>query len=151
MKTLSPPLKTTLIYAAFGFAWIVFSDRVLDALTTDPHLLTRLQSYKGTAYVLTTSLLLYGLMRRDYRRILAQEEEKRRLFSATMRAVQHILNNFLQSMSLFRHTAQQAPGFQPEVSQLFDEVIFSTRDEIAKLSALESPSVEEISRTVYPS
>ena len=151
MKALSPPLKTTLVYAGFGFAWIILSDRVLEALTVDPHLLSRLQSYKGTAYVLLTSLLLYGLMRRDYRRLLAQEEEKRRLFYATMRAVQHILNNFLQSMSLFRHTVQSSPDFKPEVGQLFDDVIFSTRDEIAQLSALEAPSVEEISRTVYPS
>lgn len=151
MKRLTPPLKTTLIYAFFGILWIFFSDRFLEALTSDPHYLSRLQSYKGAAYVLLTSLLLYGLMRRDYLKLIAQEEEKRRLFGATMRAVQHILNNFLQSMSLFRIEAQRTPGFRPEAAELFDQVIFSTRDEVAKLSALQTPSEEEIKRTVYPS
>ena len=149
MLRISPPLKTTLIYALFGFAWIIFSDRFLAMLTDDPHLLTRLQSYKGIAYVLFTSLLLFFLIRRDYRRLLAQEEEKRRLFAATMRAVQHILNNFLQSMVLFKVELQNA-AVRPEVQSLFENVIFSTRDEIAKLSALEKPNEDTIKRTVYP-
>lgn len=149
MTRISPPLKTTLIYALFGFAWIIFSDRFLGMLTADPHLLTRLQSYKGIAYVFFTSLLLFTLIRRDYRRLLAQEEEKRRLFATTMRAVQHILNNFLQSMVLFKVELQNA-AVRPGVEDLFEKVIFSTRDEIAKLSALEAPSEDTIKRTVYP-
>jgi len=150
MKRLSPPLRTTLIYGFFGLCWIVFSDRLLAALSDDPHLLSHLQSLKGMAYVVITSFLLYVLMRRDYARIVAQEEEKRRLFVTTMRAVQHILNNFLQSMSLFALEAKSTPGFRPEAIELFDKVIFSTRDEIVKLSSIEQPSEEEIQRTVYP-
>lgn len=150
MTALSPPLKTTLIYAFFGLCWIVFSDRTLDALVDDPHLLTQLQSFKGITYVLVTSLLLYVLMRRDYARIVAQEAEKRQLFVATMRAVQHILNNFLQNMALFRHTAEDTVGFNPEVIELCDQVITSASDEIKKLSSLEVPTEEEINRTVYP-
>lgn len=150
MKRLSPPLKTTLIYGFFGLCWIVFSDRVLETLSGDLHVLSHLQSLKGMAYVVITSLLLYVLMRRDYARIVAQEEEKRRLFVSTMRAVQHILNNFLQSMSIFTHEAKNTPGFRPEALELFDKVIYSTRDEIVKLSSLEQPSEEAIKRTVYP-
>ena len=150
MSRLSPPLRTTLIYGFFGLCWIIFSDKVLEALSDNPHILSQLQSLKGMAYVVITSLLLYGLMRRDYSRIVAQEEEKRRLFVSTMRAVQHILNNFLQSMSLFAFEAKTTPGFRPEAIELFDKVIFSTRDEIVSLSSLEQPSEEEIRRTVFP-
>jgi len=149
MIRLSPPLKTTLIYAVFGLVWILFSDHVLEWLISDPHLLTHFQSLKGAAYVLLTSVLLYVLMRRDYARIVAQEAETRRIFTSTMRAVQHILNNFLQSMYLFKHEAEQSAGVRPEVLDLFDQVIVQASDEIAELSALEKPSEEEIARTVY--
>lgn len=146
-----PPLKTTFVYTLFGLCWIFGSDRLLALLADDPATLTRLQTGKGFVYVVVTALLLYGLMLRDYRRLLAQQEEKRRLFGATMRAVQHILYNFLQSMNLIRHEARRTPHFSPEVLDLYEQVILTTRDEIARLSAIEEPSEETISRTVYPS
>ena len=151
MPSLSPPLKTTLVYTLFGLLWIFFSDRVLAWLVADPQTMTRLQTGKGFVYVAVTALLLYTLMRRDYARLIAEQEKKRRLYGATMRAVQHILHNFLQNMSFFRHLADDTHGFQPEVIDLYDQVIVTTRDEIAKLSAIEEPSEEAILRTVYPS
>lgn len=150
MPRLSPPLMTTLIYGVFGTLWILFSDRLLETMINDLHLLSRLQTYKGTAYVVITSLLLYLLMNRDYQRILAEQEERRRIFYTTMRAVQHILNNFLQNMSLFRHEAKATSGFRPEVVTLYEQVIDATSNEIIKLSSLDEPSSAEIHRTVYP-
>ena len=58
-------VRIAAIYGLFGGLWIYFSDWVLDALVADPHLLTRIQNYKGWAFVLGSALLLYVLMRWD--------------------------------------------------------------------------------------
>lgn len=59
-------LPVALIYAAFVIAWIVFSDRLLSIWVRDPELLTRMQSWKGAAFVLVTSLLLWWLARAGF-------------------------------------------------------------------------------------
>lgn len=67
--TNSPSLaRTVLPVAVFAALWIYLSDRMLAALVSDPALLTRLQTYKGLVFVLITTLLLYGLLRRELRR-----------------------------------------------------------------------------------
>lgn len=50
------------IYAAVGSLWVLFSDRWLAALAPDAATLTRLQTYKGWAYVGATTVLLYVLL-----------------------------------------------------------------------------------------
>lgn len=56
--------RIVLIYAAIGGLWILFSDRLLSMIVTDPALLTRLQTAKGWLYVGATALLLYWLINR---------------------------------------------------------------------------------------
>ena len=58
-------LRIAGIYALCGGLWIYSSDWLLAAVVTDPHLLTRIQNYKGWAFVLGSALLLYLLMRWD--------------------------------------------------------------------------------------
>lgn len=49
-------------YAVLAALWILGSDRALKLLTTDPVMLSTLQSSKGLAFVAFTSLLLYFLI-----------------------------------------------------------------------------------------
>lgn len=56
-------------YALFGGVWILCSDMVMGLVTSDPDLLQRISVFKGLAYVLITSLLLYHLIIRHIRRI----------------------------------------------------------------------------------
>ncbi len=62
------PLVIPLLYALFAGLWILLSDRLLNALTADPDLLTQLQTIKGEVFVATTALLLFLLMRREWQR-----------------------------------------------------------------------------------
>lgn len=137
---INPPLKITLIYCSVGLLWIFLSDEALALLITDSALLTRLQTAKGMTYVFLTALLLYILIKRDYARIAEQEREKRELFRATMRAVQHILNNFLQNMLYFKIETEMKRDADPAIIALYDKVIYETRDEILRLSSLDQPS-----------
>jgi len=53
----------SLLYVAFGIAWILLSDRTLVATVSDLQHLTELQSIKGLVYVFSSALLVYGLTR----------------------------------------------------------------------------------------
>jgi len=58
-------VRVAITYAVAAALWIFFSDRLLSAFTTDPHLLDWLQTYKGWAFVAFTALLLYWLVHRE--------------------------------------------------------------------------------------
>ncbi|MFZ5797591.1 MAG: PAS domain S-box protein [Desulfobulbus sp.] len=57
-------LVIVFLYASFAALWILFSDRLLNALVGDRETLLALSSLKGFFYVTVTSLLLYWLLRR---------------------------------------------------------------------------------------
>ncbi|MFE8073312.1 EAL domain-containing protein [Marinobacteraceae bacterium S3BR75-40.1] len=59
----SHALRVAMIYLVLSLVWIVFSDLVVQALVTDPLWLTRLQTFKGLAFVLLTTTLLFFLIR----------------------------------------------------------------------------------------
>jgi signal transduction histidine kinase len=54
--------RISLTYLAAGVLWILLSDRALDLVTPDA--ISRMQTYKGWFFVTTTTLLLYGALRR---------------------------------------------------------------------------------------
>ncbi|HEX5802267.1 MAG TPA: PAS domain S-box protein [Azospira sp.] len=62
-----PVLGVVLAYAAFAALWILLSDRLLLWLFSDPVDLALASTLKGWAFVLCTSLLLLGLLRRRER------------------------------------------------------------------------------------
>jgi PAS domain S-box-containing protein len=61
------PLRIVVGYALVGALWILFSDRVLEALVASGPLRDELQTVKGWLYVLATAALLYVLIRRQER------------------------------------------------------------------------------------
>lgn len=68
-------LKLVLAYAGFAALWILFSDRAVAVLFSDPAQIIRASMFKGWAFVAVTSLLLYVLVRRFARE---QQEAHRR-------------------------------------------------------------------------
>jgi PAS domain S-box-containing protein/putative nucleotidyltransferase with HDIG domain len=58
-------VRVALLYALFGGLWILFSDRLLNALVREPDLLTRFQTYKGWGFVAVSASLIYLLLRHD--------------------------------------------------------------------------------------
>lgn len=61
--------RIVLIYLLFGGLWILFSDTIMGFITRDPDLLRRISVFKGLAFILVTSLLLYHLISRHLRSI----------------------------------------------------------------------------------
>lgn len=74
-------------YLAISLLWIISSDRVLEWITQNPSVLTRLQTFKGMGFVLLSGVLVYCLSYLKVRRALTLErieqqhqEEFRRAF-----------------------------------------------------------------------
>lgn len=59
--------KIVLIYFVLGVLYIIYSDKIVSNLFADPDLLSKVQTYKGLAFILATSFLLYLLVLRELR------------------------------------------------------------------------------------
>lgn len=63
-----PILRVALLYALFSGLWILFSDRLVESLSHDPLIITRIQTYKGVAFVLASAGIIFILMFREMKR-----------------------------------------------------------------------------------
>lgn len=62
-------LGVVALYAAAAGGWVVASDHLAAALIEDPALLARVGTYKGSAFVVATAILLALLLRRTLRTV----------------------------------------------------------------------------------
>jgi PAS domain S-box-containing protein len=67
-------LRIVGIYALVGCLWIYTSDTVLGWLVKDPHIMVHIAIYKGSLFIVLTSLLLYFLVSRYNRNLAASEQ-----------------------------------------------------------------------------
>ncbi|MFN7951994.1 MAG: PAS domain-containing protein [bacterium] len=93
------PARVSLLYAAAGGLWILLSDRVVEALLSDPVARSSLQTYKGWLFVACTAALLYVLLRADLERFSAEADARRSAEVALAR-----------SEALYRAIARNLPG-----------------------------------------
>lgn len=56
-------LRIVFVYFIFSFAWILFSDGLLEYFVQDIAKLTAIQTYKGIFFIIVTSLLLFFLIK----------------------------------------------------------------------------------------
>jgi two-component system cell cycle sensor histidine kinase/response regulator CckA len=63
MKKLTP-FRIVVYYLVLSVAWIASSDLIVAAISKSPEMITTLSIVKGWLFVLTTALLLYGLITR---------------------------------------------------------------------------------------
>lgn len=150
MTKLPASIRTPLIYAIFGILWIFFSDTILEIIAPNREFLTQAQTIKGWLYVIVTTLLLYVLIMRDMARARKQEQEKRDIFSATVKAAHHILNNFLNQMMLFKMEAEESDDFGKDVVEMYEEVMVEAQTQIKNLSAITDITTEQIEQSIAP-
>lgn len=67
----SAALRLVATYALFSFLWILFSDKAVGYLFSDPAQIVLVSTLKGWLFVAVTSLLLYVLARRLFAKIQA--------------------------------------------------------------------------------
>jgi PAS domain S-box-containing protein len=65
------------VYLVVGLVWITFSDRLAERLFPSPEVLARVQTVKGTFFVVATSVLVLALVRRSERSVSGLAAELR--------------------------------------------------------------------------
>lgn len=63
------------IYLLFALLWIFFSDSLLEFFVTETKTLSVFQTYKGVFFVLSTSVILYFLIKRYMKHLIFVQEE----------------------------------------------------------------------------
>lgn len=71
-------LFISLLYLTLGMLWILFSDRIVYAVSPDKNVLFMLNTYKGLGYILVTCVILYLLLRRLLKK--AEQAERENLY-----------------------------------------------------------------------
>ena len=78
------------------------------------------------------------------------EEEKINVYTAMLSSAHHILNNFLNQMQLVKITADNTPGFDQRVLDLYDRIMHDAEKQMQKLGNLTEISEETIKESVKP-
>ncbi|WP_424687893.1 MAG: ATP-binding protein [Halarcobacter ebronensis] len=78
---MSNALKICLVYFTFSFLWIYFSDNLLLYLNLSNETLTFIQTIKGLAFIIITTLLLYILIKSTLLKIEKIVEEKEKIIN----------------------------------------------------------------------
>lgn len=81
--------QVALSYLLFGVLWIMLSDRLVVSIAHDPDMLSRIQTLKGWAFVATTAVLLYLVVRSA----VASRRKLRRGKEETDRFLQTLIAN----------------------------------------------------------
>ena len=102
-KSTQLALRAALVYCVIAGIWILFSDRILAGIVTDPVWLTRLQTCKGLAFVAVTAVF-FGVILRNRRR--AGERE-----AAERLETEHKLREALAEAQRFREALDRVPAY----------------------------------------
>ena len=92
MPKLKFEIRIVIAYLMLGGLWIIFSDRILQNLISDIHILTRIQTFKGWFYVIVTGLLFYLLLKSHLKKLRQAENDAResdRLKTAFLQNISH--------------------------------------------------------------
>ncbi len=85
-------MKIFIGYILIGCLWILFSDKVVSILFSDAEEITRIQTYKGWIYVMTTGILFYFILRHHIRKLRTAEQmakESDRLKTLFLQNISH--------------------------------------------------------------
>jgi PAS domain S-box-containing protein len=116
------------LYAILGAAWILVSDRWLAALAVNTSMLSRMQTYKGWAFVAISSLVIISLLKREFafRRVsetgLHQSEERYRLIAQNAEDIIWTMNMDFQ-LTYVSPAVERALGYSAQ------EILSSTPEQ----------------------
>lgn len=97
-------LRITIIYLVIGILWIALSDEAILVFAQDIEYITRLQNYKGWFFVISTSLLIYVLIRHEIRKRNAVEDllrQRNNELSESLETIRQIQNEKRSSQKRF--------------------------------------------------
>lgn len=142
-----PAFKIVLTYAIVSAVYIYTSDHFLKIFTSDILLLSKLQTYKGLAFILITSVLLYVLVKRN---IEITSTYYQGIINIKESLDKEISNSQKEYMSLFNNSPLPTWLFDPEslkflmVNEAACENYGFSREEFLNMTLREIRPNEEI-------
>ena len=94
-------IKISFTYIVLSSIWIIFSDRLINGLTNDALVLTKLASLKGLFFVTVTGIILYLQVRNEIKiknKIIAKLDEEIKIKRQLIRELHHRIKNNLQAI-----------------------------------------------------
>lgn len=132
--------------------WGAIASQDMDVFESVAGLLHRFEHYEINDLFFPI-LVFYTFMMTDLVRRheeLRVQTEKLRLYRKMIKAVYHIMNNFLQKMLAFRLAAEKNGPVDPNAMKLYDRIISETDEQLQKLGSLESPDEDLIEQVISP-
>lgn len=77
-------------------------------------------------------------------------KEKVKIYQAMVQSTHHVLNNLLNQMLFVKMKAEDTPGFDPEVIDIYDKIVEDAETQIHALSNVTTVSEESIHDSVRP-
>lgn len=131
--TVKPHFQIALAYLVFGILWILFSDWIVSNLTGEPKEIVLLQIFKGSLFVLLSSLLIFFLAKRAAEKLKKTEAAKRVAQKQILADAYHILLNYLNQMQLVTLEAENNQRVRPETLALARQLSEEAASELKKL------------------
>lgn len=151
--------KITLAYAIIGGLWIVFSDRLILLMFSDPVALSKAQTFKGWFYVITTATIFFVFLRGYIKRLReaqAMAEESNRLKTAFLQNISHEIRTPMNAICGFASLLSKQ-NLSPEKVNLYTSYVINNSNQllsivtdILSLSNIETGQETTTSELVYP-
>ena len=90
-------LRIVLPYSLFGTLYILYSDKILRVLTSNPDIISAIQTLKGLLFVVVTSVMLYFLSRKNINAVIAHYTEAKQNRDEALRNEEMYWSLFNQS------------------------------------------------------
>lgn len=150
--------RITLGYLIVGFLWILLSDSFIDLLIHDPGTITRLQTYKGWAYVLVTGILLFFMLRNHIGRLRKAERKAKdsdNLKTAFIQNISHEIRTPMNSIVGFSELLKEKGIDEKTRDEYLGYVSASSAqllyiiNEVMDISLIETGNKKVITETVH--
>ncbi|MCP3922785.1 MAG: hypothetical protein GY714_09395 [Desulfobacterales bacterium] len=117
-------------------------------------LLHGLEKYELDELIIPTTIFiafsLFELIDRQRSHKIEVEREKIKIYEAMIFSTQHILNNFLNQIQVFKQTAEETENFDPEVLGYYDEIIDEASGQIDSLCKVTEINEVSILESIKP-
>ena len=116
--------------------------------------LKELEAYEVDEFLIPISIFVVfsflDLFKRQEAHRAHADLEKIKIYKAMLSSAHHILNNFINQMTIVKMTAEDTPGFDPNTLTIYDQIISDAAEQIDALSTITDISEESIIESVKP-
>ena len=145
--------KWTLFGVALALAlWVTISLLDIDIFETINHVIKNFEHHELDE-IIVLLIIVYIFVTIDMACLLRKRRiktERFKIYTKMVKAMQHILNNFLQKMMAVQMTVEEQADIPPEAKNLYNQIIDETIKQIETLGSIETPNEDNIEDAIRP-